>query len=130
MNDDILKLAAVALISLAVGGAAAVGLVEPAVTGEPPLSDGTDQLSAVEICEMPQTEVFLVTDTASGEKQYQAKHVTSTVRYDLTWQTDNPEAIAVEELRGQDFRPRAEQYSAEFAACIAGKNVVPVQGSH
>jgi hypothetical protein len=110
MNDDILKLAAVALISLAVGGAAAVGLVEPAVTGEPPLSDGTDP--------------------ASGEKQYQAKHVTSTVRYDLTWQTDNPEAIAVEELRGQDFRPRAEQYSAEFAACIAGKNVVPVQGSH
>jgi hypothetical protein len=120
----------VALVSVVVGAAVAVGLVEPAVTGEPPLGDGTDQLTAVEICQLPETAVFLVTDVASGEKQYQAKHITSAVRYDLTWQVVNPEAIAVEELRGADFRPHAEQYSDEFEACIATKNVVPVQGNH
>jgi len=130
MSDDLTKMAAVALVSLVVGAAVAIGLVEPVVKGEPPLGDGTDQLSAVEICLKPQTEVFLVTDVTSGEKQYQAKHITSAVRYDLTWQAVNPEAIAVEELRGADFRPHAEQYSDAFEDCIATKNVVPVQGQH
>jgi hypothetical protein len=98
---------------------------------DPSPGDGSSQLTAVEICLMPQTEVFLVTDTASGEKQYQAKQVTSAVRYDLTWQVESPESIAIEETYpGGDFRPRADLYGPEFAACIAGKTVTPVQGSH
>lgn len=129
--NDLMKFASVALVSLVVGAAVAVGLVEPAVDNNPITGDGTGQLSAVEICEKPATEVFLVTDIASGEKQYQAKNVTPSVRYDLTWQAENPEAIAIEETyTGGDFRPRADLYSAEFEQCLAGKNIVPVQGSH
>lgn len=129
MNDNLRNIGIASVLSLVFGIAATLGLT---AGGNEllPTGDGSDQLTAVEICLKPETEVFLVTDIASGEKQYQAKHVTSAVRYDLTWQVVNPEAIAVEELRGADFRPHAEQYSDAFEDCIATKNVVPVQGQH
>ena len=86
---------------------------------------GPDQVTALDICERPETEVFLVTGIGGGQR-YEAKYETPEVRYDMTWQPDGA-VVAVEELRGAAFEVRPEQIGPDFQACIDGKNVIPIE---
>lgn len=49
------------------------------------------------------------------------------LRYDFTWQ-ENGTAIAVEETKGRDFKPWAEQMTPEFLACINQHSVTIREG--
>ena len=84
-------------------------------------------VTATIICNYPETEVVHVLEE-SGDKHYGAKFENAEVRYDLTWRAGS--AIAVEELRGAEFRIWAEQPTGDFLACIAGKDVREVQEGH
>lgn len=90
---------------------------------------GSDRITAASICQKPETQVYRVTDPASGEQHFQARYEDASVRYDLTWQVD-PSVVAVEELRGASFTPWVEQWSPEMSNCLRTKTIEDVEGGH
>ncbi len=107
------------LLALGIIGGYTVATEEQDPTARSP------QFGAVQICEKPETKVFLVQQ--HGIKHWQAQYENDSVRYDLTWQIDG-NVIAVEELRTGDSQvvPSVETMSDEFQACVARKNVTEV----
>lgn len=120
--------------ALLIGGVAG-DQAQPIGAGKDVIGLSGGAITAAEICERPETDVYLVT-APNGEQRYQARYevldadgvpVNGESRYDLTWLPGGT-IVVVEETKGREFDQWHEQTLDGFwTACVAAKDVTPVE---